>query len=381
MGNAFTLDGRLKPAFNVTPTKVLAVKGLIEKALNGDFIAGGTLKEALSSSDALFSYSYLTNLNFLPQFDRLTPTWTEVASKSEVADFKKPVRYSLVTDWAGIGTNGTAIGGLGSTGSNPDNVAPIVAEGETYPTAYMAGEEAATAGINKRGFQTDFTFEAFINDALGFIAALPGEMLRVAADTQDWEVYQALINSVSGSQQIQGGVTPDGTTVLVNAPFSRSALIRALYELSQRKINNRYVQITGGYNLIVPIGQKAFVSFALNQTYATVQDGSFQLNIDAYNPVANVTIVESQWITGTAWYVVPKPGATARPVLEHATLRGHEAAELRIENFTGNYVGGATVSPFEGSFNNDSTALRIRLLGGGILWTPSLVVWSTGAGS
>lgn len=369
--NALTLDGRLKLQPGVTKAKVDAIKVLVEDTMAGKRISRGILEETLTSSDAIFSYAHLTNLNFLPQFDRLEPTWKAIAGTRTVSDFRKPILYSMVTNWDGLEEEGV----------NPGLVAPIVPEGAPYPFATMAGEEALAGGITKRGFKTGFTFEAFINDSLGFIAALPGEMLRIAKDTQDYETYGALINGTTSASQLTAFTVPDGTAVLANDAVSRASLTAAIIQLSQRKINGRLVVVTGGYNLIVPVGQGIGVDFILKQILAQLVDGSYVLNIEGYNPLASITPVESQWVTGTNWYLLPKPGATVRPVLEHATLAGHEAAELRVEDTKGTYVGGGEISPFEGSFDNDSAVFRLRMLGGGILWSPFLVVWSTGAKS
>lgn len=331
----------------------------------------------MTSSDAIFNYAHLLNINVLPQYDALEPTWKQIAGTRKVSDFRPAVLYSLVSRWEGVERQG---------GDNPANaqwgVAPIVPEGAVYPFAYMSGEESKSGGVKKRGFKTDFTFESFINDSIGFIQALPGEILNVATETPDYETYQSLINGVAaaGVSALAGGDVPDGGTVKPNAPLSRVALIRAIYELSQRKINNRFVKVTGGYNLLVPYGQAEFVQFWLSQSIAQVTNGSLELTVSGYNPLGKVTVVESEWVTGDDWYLLPKPGATKRPVLDYGLLIGHEDPELRVENATGHLIGGGQVSPFEGSFDNDSATFRLRQIGGGILWSPELVVASNGTG-
>lgn len=372
----FTLDGRLKPMPSVTPAKVAEMKKMVEGTMAGDYIQRGRLMEAMTSTDALFSYAYLTQLNFLPQFERAPRTWQTIAGQRTLSDFRAPVLYSIVTDWSGPGV-------LGAEGNGSNGVIPVVPEAAPYPFAYMQGEESKASGIQKRGFKTDFTFEAFINDAVGFIQALPGEMLRIALDTEEYEVYGALINGVTNAQQIAGGTVPDGEVVVANSPLTRNALIRAQFELAQRKINGRYVAVNGGYNLIVAVGQRAWAEYALTSSLLQVRNGTNPQYIvqPGNNPLGSVDIIESPYVSGTAWYMLPKPGTTARPVLEHASLVGHETPELRVENATGQYIGGGSVSPFEGSFANDSATLRIRMFGNGILWSKELVVWSTGAGA
>lgn len=372
----FTLDKRLKAPLGVTERKVQRMKHLVEATLGGSFEARGQLQEVMSSTDAIFNYAHLLNINLLPQYDALEPTWRQIAGTRTVQDFRPAVLWSLVSRWNEVERQGKDP----AVNNAPHGIAPIVPEGSVYPKAYMSGDESQAGGIQKRGFTTDFTFEAFINDAVGFIQALPSEMLAVASDTQDYDTYQALITGVDDTVQLQGGVTPDGATVLPNSKASRAAIIRAIYELSQRKINNRYVKVTGGYNLIVPVGQAEFVKFWLNQSIAEIQNGSLELTVTGYNPLANVDVVETEWVTGDEWYLLPKPGSTRRPVLEYGFLVGHTDPEVRIDGAQGSYVGGAGVSPFEGSFENDSTSFRMRQIGGGILWEQRLVVWSDGTG-
>ena len=373
--NQFTLDGRLKPQPGVTERKALYMKELLDNTMKGSYSAQGLLKEAMTSSDAIFNYAHVLSINLLPQYDALEPTWKDVAGTRTVTDFRPAVLYSLVNRWT---TPLDAESAEVEPNAAPHGIAPVVPEGGSYPYAYMSGEEAASGGIRKRGFKTDFTFEAFINDSVGFIKALPSEMLNVAVDTADYDVYNALTTGITSAQNLQGGPIPDGTVVPINSSLSRAALIRAIYELSLRKINNRYIKVTGGYNLIVPIGQSAYVKFWIGQGLVQVQDGSLELSVNGYNPLASVDVIETEWVSGTQWLLVPKPGATRRPVIDYAYLVGHESPEVRIEQNQGTYIGAASVSPFEGSFDNDSAVFRMRQIGGPILWTPALVVNSTG---
>lgn len=371
--NTFTYDGRVRAGAHVTPAKVKAVKELYEAYRNGDFVAEGKLKEALTSSDAIFNFAHLVNLNFLPNYDEAPRKWRDVAGVREVPDLKDVTLYSLSRSW----TDGNG----GSNVLSVNGAAPVIPEGTTYPYAYIAGQTVQGAGAVKRGFKTDWTLEARINDGLRALDELPGEMLNVALDTEDEEAFGALITQATTT--LAGGLVPTGVTVPANAPFSRDALIRAIIELSERTINGRKIQVNGGYNVVVPVGQGVFAQFILNQTFAEVRDGSFVLNIEGYNPLAGVTVVESEYVTGTAWYLLPKPGATRRPVLERLELRGYRTPQLFVENAAGMYVpGGATVSPFEGSFDADVITLKLRQFGGGVVWDGgAAVVKSTGAGA
>ena len=367
----YTLDGRLRPAPGVTRRKVEAVRDLVEKALTGSHTAIGTLKEAITTSDLSLSLAHLVNINVLPQYDEAPRIWSQVAGSRSVSDFRPAVLYSLVGQWND--------GVLGD--GDPRHVAPTVPEGAPYPYAVLTGEETTSAGVKKRGFATRFTFEAFINDALGFIKALPDEMLQVALDTEEYEVFSAVTGGVGAGQQLIGGTVPDGTIVPANGSLTRAALIQAKAELAAREINGRKIAVTGGYNLLVPVGQGDYAQFVINNLSLTgLTDGALTIGVTGYNPLSVVTPLETEYVTGTAWYLVPKPGATRRPTIDRLSLIGHEAPELRVQNLTGSYVGGGAVSPFEGDFDTDSASFRIREIGGAALWTPDQVIYSTGAG-
>lgn len=379
--DTFTYDGLLKPDPWVTKAKVAKVKGLMEAAFRGDKIAAATLEESISTSDAVFSAAFLANIQFLPQFLELPRTWSRIAGVRVVPDFDPVVLRGVFGEFTGLERGGS--GASTTTGpANPAGIAPIVAELETYPYATIGQNEAAYGRIHKRGFAVGHSWESQVNGrGAEFFGALPAEMLNVALDTEEWEVYSALINGTDSGSQLAGGTIYTGETVVANAPFSRNAYIRAIQELSTRTVNGRQVGYSSnGYALVVPLGSGPAVQFALGQQIIEATDGSFTLSVNDL-PTGTPDVVESQYVTGTNWYVLPKPGGLRRPVLELGRLRGHEVPELRVENAAGNYIGGGAVSPFEGNFRNDGIDLRLRIAISGILWDDDLVLWSTGAGS
>jgi len=372
--NPFTLDGRIKVVNGVTERKAAAVAELMERTMAGDRVAKGTLEEAMVSTDAIFNVAHVAQVNVLADFPEIERKWNQIATTRPVADFRPATLYTLRPDWK-QGVLGTG---------DPRWVAPRVPEGANYPYAYMEEEVAQQqGGIVKRGFKTGFTFEAFINDSIGFLQALPNSMRDIALDTEEWEVFSALISGVTAAQKLQGGAIPDGTvTVPGDAPFSREAIIRAIIELSNREINNRKVSVSGGFKLLVPTGQAVFVQYQLNNKVLTgIENGTYIFDVQGYNPTAGVQVIESEFIPPNQWYLIPDANSARRPVLELLQLVGHELPELRVQGNTGSYVGGGAISPFEGSFDNDSADFRLRMFSKGILWTPELVVWSQGDGT
>ena len=376
----FTLDGRLKPGLGVSQIKVRAVQKLFEAGLRGDRVAAAQFTESITTSDALFSAVYLTQIQVLQQFDELPRTWTQIASVRSLPDFRPAVLQGLFGGFVGLERQGTA---AGNGQENPEGVAPVVAELERYPYATIGEVEAAYGQLKKHGFKVGYSWEARINDAIDFFASIPGEMLNTILDTEEWAVYRALIDGTQASSQLTAGTIFDGTSVAANQVLNRNSVLKAIQDLSMRQVNGRYVQVNGGYNLIVPIGTGASARFSLSQRIVQQNDGAGDTFVytvqDQAAVLGSVTVIESQYVTGTNWYLLPKPGAVRRPVLELGRLRGYEAPQLIVDNAQGSFLGGGAVSPFEGSFDNRSIDLRIDHPLTGILWSDDYVVWSTGA--
>jgi hypothetical protein len=379
MTNSFTLDGRLKPGPEVTPRKVAAVKELLDAHLGGNRVASAQLQEVLTTSDAIFNLAYLTNLNFVPQYDAIDRSATmAVAGSRVVPDFRPATLYSLNRSWTD-GNGGSQV--LGSHGE-----APVIPEGTAYPYAYISGEVSQGAGVLKRGLQTDWTLESRINDGLAALDNLPQDLLQVAADTEVADVWGALATQTTQSA-IVGGTNPDGTVVTPNPVLSRAALIWAQYEVSQRQISGRYIQNTGGWTLVVPIGRTAYANWILFQSLGQINTNpaagtaEYVYGYNGPDPLAGIEVLESEWLTGNAWMLIPKVGGTRRPVVERLSLRGFETPTLAVDNHTGNYISGSAATPFEGNFSADVITLKLRQFGGGVVWDNGLAIAkSSGAG-
>jgi hypothetical protein len=389
--NPFTLDDRLRPAGNgvpkgvVTEKKVAAVQDLIEGYNRGDFRATANLMEALTTSDAVFNAAYLATLNFVDNYDLYDRSWEDIAGTRTVNDFRPATLYSLNRSWTD-GNGSTQV--LDSHGA-----APVIPEGTAYPYAYIAGDVTQGASVTKKGFKTDWTLEARINDGLGALDRLPDEMLLVASDTESAEVWGALVNQKTAASNYLTVTIPDplgGTNIVVppNAPLSRNGILGAIQQLGLRTVNGRRIQVKGNaFNLIVPIGTGLFAEYILSQVLTGITTGAATTLVGQYdvtrpNPLAGITVKESEWVTGTQWYLVPKKGSTVRPILERLELRGYTTPQLFVDNHVGTFVGAGAVSPFEGSFAADVITLKLRQFGGGVLWDQGIgIVYSNGSGS
>lgn len=363
----FSLDGRLKPANHlITRAKVTEADRLLTQAAQGDKIAAGKLAEVHATSDLKFNVAHLISSVAIPQFDEAERTWTKVAGVRTVPDFG-PVRLMSM------------FGSLTGSGVAEEGGLPTVPEAAPYPYVTITGQEAFYAKLRKLGAKFGFTWESNVNDIVGFFEQIPGELIQLALDTEEREVYEALIEGTTntlGSQEL-----PDGTTTDPNAPISPEAIWAAVIQLQNVEVNGRKVGRATGYNVVVPAGTADFIEWKLNQNIIQIQDGLVTYGPGDRSVFNNISIVESAYVTGTNWYVLPKPNAIRRPVLELLRLRGYEQPELRVHGDTGSYVGGSSVSPFEGNFDNDTIDYRIRYVAGGVLWSDDYSVHSDGTGA
>lgn len=369
----FTLDGRIKPANHlVTRAKVTEADKLLAAAFRGDKIAAGKLAEVHTTSDLKFNLAHLITSVALPQFDESERTWSQVATTRTVPDFG-PVRLmSLFGQLTGAGvaqgpTDGTLTGGL-----------PVVPEAAPYPYVTITGQEAFYSKLQKLGAKFGFTWESNVNDIVGFFEQIPGELVQLALDTEEREVYEALINGTTA--ELASQTLPDETVTDPNAAISPEAIWAAIIQLQNVEVNGRKVGRASGYNVVIPAGTRDFIEWKMSQRIIAIQDGSITYGPGDQSIFNNVSFVESSYVTGTNWYVLPKPGGIRRPVLELLRLRGYEAPELRIHGDTGSYVGGSAVSPFEGNFDTDTIDYRIRYVAGGVLWSSAYSVHSDGSG-
>jgi hypothetical protein len=202
-------------------------------------------------------------------------------------------------------------------------------------------------------------------------------------DAEEWEVYSALVRGGSGVlNQLKAGTNPDGTAGVNNGPLNRANLIQAVTQLPNRVVDGRKAQLSS-FTLVVPQGMKATADWAINTlSISKIVDGGQEFNVAGYNPLSVITnVVETPFLTGTGWYLIPAKGTSRRTVLELAKIRGYESIEIRVKDATGVYTGGGKVAPFEGSFETDDIRFRGRYPVTGLVWTSELILFSKGDGS
>lgn len=370
----------------------LEVAHLIAKASQGDHLAVGRLREAVSTSDFPELFAMVTQTGMLSHYADLPQQWPAFSMRQIVPNFR-PARLMR---WD------TAMEQLpANNGGHERHVRalPRIPELTEYPTFSLTAESQEYF-VNKYGARFPFSWEAFLNDEMGVITQLPGEMARWARDTEDLLTTGVLAVSTGPNPDFFstgfdfGNQVPAGTGNYVpgNPPLSIESLEQAIQYIRMRQVGGRSVQVPN-FVLVVPpalaLTAQEIVS-ATTYLRVTVDENGNELRYNVPSPVAGqFSIQVNEWLplidqsenVATTWYVVPAGGRTQRgPAIVTAFLRGHEAPELRINGDTGRSVGGGEISPYAGSFSHDDTQFRVRAVIGAAGLDPSPVAVSLGTG-
>ena len=377
-----TCEGRLEVTPFVNERKVLAMREMIKGINFGGYAserAAVDLKETLATTDGIHSFAHLANIRNLPDWDKAERQWSKIASIETVDDFEPTTFQRLDFNFD------TLKHGKGNKGAR---VSPKVAELDTYQYAFGYSEETVKAAIEKRGWKFGLSLERILSKLRPYVRDLPGDMLEVALDTDEFLVFDALQTGVTTASRLSAGTAPiTGASVAQNAPFSVDALRLGLSQIAARTVNSKKVQLAPRYYIVVASGQGEAVEAALEfaKTLISIENGSLTYGPQPQGNLGRIAgVIESEWITNSlAWYVVPAAGTTRRPGLVKLQLSGRTAPEIMVNNFTGTLLrGGNGSSPFDlAHFDNDSVDLKLRQFTNSALITQEQIVQSNGSGS
>lgn len=387
-----TLGGKIAK-FNPTlnDAKLVAADQILEGVRQGDGNAIAKFKEHMGArfgetlttgDDFIHAFAQLAAFTIVDEWEETERNWTEVIPTETVSSFETPTTYYVDTPVEGFERPQNEPG-------KPGNVVPIVPEGSPYPSFVFKGEAAEANGIHKAGGQFSLTFERIVSDTAGLVPRIPVLIKDSLLNREEYDAWSGLISFIDiNANHLASGTTLDGVNVATDAPLSQAAIALALTQARQREIRGKKVRVRS-YDLLVPVGVKDQAEWILNTLSLTGVDETDALvtkrySVNGWNPFAGIrAVVETDYLDGTAWALVPSKGAVQGPnkFYSYGTLVGHVGPELRIQNLTGSYIGGGSVPPFEGSFDTDSAAFRGRIIGGGLGWNPEFAVISDGDGS
>lgn len=358
---------------SVAPAKLAKMKELVERTLEGDGIAAAMLSESISTSDAPLALAQIINANILPKYQALEPQWQKVATPKTVTNFRNIRFIDLLGSFSSLQQTQAGL---------PAGVLPVVPELGQYPYVSVTGTELEAA-LLKQGAKFGFSWEEYKDDPIGFLQDFPDQFLWLASNTEEYSVFNALATGVTSFSRLAAGNSPiDNSPISQDSHLSLGAVSLALQQIALRRLNGRLVSASS-YKLVVPPALEILANAITHFTNMSFTDGSVQYDAAGFVPLGNVEVVVTDWLpNSTQWYLVPSVGAAARYGLARLTLAGEEAPEIRIANFTGSVYGGAaSVSPFEGGFENDSIDFRVRTVGAGALVTEESMINSAGTGA
>lgn len=355
-------DGSWKARPNpaLAPAKLAEAATLFGDALKGNRRKMLDLQEALTTSDFPVTLGGVFEREALARYEDITPVWNQFAARAVVKDFRPKKLVDL-------------FGGR--------RVLDPVAEGTEYP-ARSKSEAEYSLQVAKRGGRFQITFEDIVNDDLDQLRTLPEDLAAGARDTEDWVATTLLVKST--------GVNTDFfKTANGNAPttvaLSADTLETALTEISQRKDKENRPIVNRALLLVVPPALEATALRIVNtQEIRRTVDGITTIESNALS--GRVRVVVNPWLplvntsakANTTWFLLPDPNA-ARKALTLGFLRGHEAPDLRYKADSGNAIGGGSLAPEQGSFDDDTIQYRVRHILGGATLEPIATYASTGS--
>lgn len=361
----FTLDGLVVPPRGVTRDKVAQVAKYVAEGKRGSRVAEAQLYEGLMDGDLASSVAHFINLITIPQLpDTKERPVAKLAGTRSVPDFRPATLFGIFGKLEGPGVTEVDLDFVGS--------APRVPQGSPYPVATITGVESAYGKLSKRGLRVNWDFEDFVNDTIGVLNGIPSELQTIALQTEWREVGDALLGATTNLAAI---TLPDGTAEPANAKVSAKTIMGAIQQLSLTRIHGSLIGTLSGYNVVVPVGSKIYVEYSIRMALGIlyvlpVSTAGGPATISPDNSILNtVEVIEHESVTGNNWYLVPKPGAYRRPILDVLNLRGYETPQIRVKTDGGDGF----------SFDADSASMRLRLVTGAALWFQEAIVKSTGA--
>lgn len=344
---------------------------LFEAACDGSYSAKAKLEEALSTSDFPKLMAAALDVKLLAEYAAITPVWSQFATMDTVPDFR-------VQSWIDL------LGGKGELDK--------IGEGAPYPRRSVT-ENDGSYSVGKYGASIGLTWEMFKNDRLNAFRRLPRSLAVAARELEDRIATKALTDGDGPNATLFGATAAKGlagasvTTLLASNPVLTEANVEAALVTIGTRVDydGRPVQ-PNGQVLVVPPALQITAERIVGATEVRETVGSRL--IVRTNPLAGrLRVVVDPWLTvidkstnaATSWQILPDPTSNERPAVVLAKLAGHEEPDLRVKNDQGQRVDGGSISPEEGSFDDDTIAYRVRHVAGAGVVDPIAAAYSNGS--
>lgn len=339
--------------------KVLETARIIQGAFSGSYYGLGRLQEAMSTSDFPYYLGDVLGRELLPNYQAVTPVWSQYVRRSLVPDFRPKKFVDL-------------LGG--------QEILERVGQGAPYPAGKLNDREYQLT-VAKFGRRLPITFEAIVNDELGDFTSLPQRLAQAARNTEDYTIVGLHTTTAGPNPEF---FNADNGNAPVNVELTVDSLQEAITTITSRKDEDGNPIVFPGLRLVVPPGLAPRAQNILNAVEIETTQGNRRLRSRNWLS-SQIQLVIQHWLpvvdrsenANKTWYIFPDPNA-ARPALVAGFLRGRENPDLRVKADQGTAVGGGAISPVEGSFDNDTTDYRVRHILGGTTLDPIGTFVSTG---
>ena len=248
--------------------------------------------------------------NIVTMYNQVPTTFEQITTSGTLTDFKTTADHNYV---------------MGSLGDFE-----LVPEGGELKASIPEFDMLPQRQLHTYGKQFSMTREAFVNDDIGFLAALPGAYAQAAKKTINKQVYGVLL----GNAKIFDGKElfhKDHKNLMTTGAAPSNEAIQAMI-LQLKKQTDHFGEpiIIRPKKLIVPVGY----GFTLAQIFKSPTINTAD-NTQAYNPLWNAgfDIVEDPYINSLAdtnaapWFIMAEP--TDAKGIQVDYLNGNKTPTIR----------------------------------------------------
>jgi len=323
--------------------RILEARALFQRVLDGDLRARADVMETMTTSDFPLLLGAAYGRELIQEYNSITPIWPQFARRSVVPNFKPKKLVELLGGRAGLDK---------------------VKEAAEYKARPLTEGEYSFS-VEKYGTRIPLTWEMFVNDELDAFRDLPTRLATAARETEDLVAARALTaaNGSGVNTDFFKAANGNAPTAL---PLTSDNLEAALTAISTRKDPDGRPIVLRGAVLMVPTtlemtARRILEAVEIRRTVGDVTTVEPNYLRGVVRLVVNpwLTIVNTGAKAATTWFILPDPN-TSRPAVVVGFLRGNESPDLRVKADAGNRIGGGSIAPEEGSFDDDTVQYRVR---------------------
>lgn len=368
---------------NSHPGAKAEVKKLVEGVNGGDRLAAVMLTERLGTTDGMFAFADLTNVNFQQKYAEQESIVEKFSQRTTVSDFR-------TINWVSFGEDFSNFKQTDKGVKRVPGTLPKVAEGEKYQAFTLTIQKALGWSVEKHGAQVGLTWEAFVNDPWNTIQRLPDVLTRLAQKTVLAKATGALYTAADEQPHLAAAdASLTGTATPVNAPLNYHSLSNAIAQLKGKKdAQGNYVTME---RLVLTVGPalKIIADAILQQQFLVRREGSATnyLETTVAPTFGNIEVIENPLLpffsgNETTWILSPAGGGTSLgdPAVAVAYLAGEETPEIRVSGLAGYSPNGGALPFTSGSFDTDTFDMRVRHITGAGTVNPLPLLLSKGTG-